>query len=378
MQKEQENNIKAEAKMGKIDYKKLLQDVKKNKKYFFIVLPIVLVVVALLSLCVPNYYNCTVKLAPELTNNTAKRAGSLSSIASSLGINLGSSSNDGEALYPMLYPELMNSVTFRTSLFPIKVQREEGGKVMTYYDYLLKGQKSPWWSKIMPAITKAIGSLFTSEKKEVPNHDVNTFRLTKEQSVIANVIAKKVVCDVDKKTMVITINVTDQDPVIAATMADSVQAKLQEFITDYRTSKARIDLERNQALYAETKAHYEKALLDYSNYADANQKVFLERVRSKQTKLQNELSILTQAYTQRSAQLMASEAKVQEETPAFTTLQPATVPLKKSGPKRAQACLIGLFLAFICVTLYCFHKEGDLIPLVKSLMGQDGDEEVEK
>ncbi len=373
MQKEQENNIKAEAKMGKIDYKKLLQDVKKNKKYFFIVLPIVLVIVALLSLCVPNYYNCTVVLAPELSGGTAKRASSLASLASNFGISLGSSSSDGDALYPMLYPELMNSVTFRTSLFPIKVQREKGGKTMTYYDYLQKGQKSPWWSKIMPAIM----SLFT-DKKEGMEQEVNTFKLTKEQSEIAKVIAQKVVCDVDKKTMVITINVTDQDPLIAATMADSVQAKLQEYITEYRTQKARIDYDHNKKIYDETKARYDKAVLDYANYADANQRVFLERVRSKQTKLQNEMSIQTQAYTQIAAQLMASEAKIQEDTPAFTTLQPATVPLKKSGPARSQACLISLFLAFICVTLYCFHKEGDLIPLVKSLMGQDGDEEAEK
>ena len=373
MQKEQENNIKEEAKAGKIDYKKLLLDVKKNKKYFYIILPVVVVVVALLSLCVPNYYNCTVVLAPELSGSTAKRASSLSGIASSLGINLGSSSNDGDALYPMLYPELMNSVTFRTSLFPIKVQREEGGKVMTYYDYLLKGQKSPWWSKIMPAIM----SLF-KDKKDGIQHEVNTFKLTKEQSEIAKVIAQKVVCDVDKKTMVITINVTDQDPVIAATMADSVQAKLQAYITDYRTQKAKIDLEYNKKIYSETKARYDQAVLNYANYADANQRVFLERVRSKQTKLQNELSIQTQAYTQIAAQLMASEAKVQEDTPAFTTLQPATVPLQKSGPKRAQACLIGLFLAFIAVTLYCFHKEGDLIPMVKSLMGQGDDEDTEK
>ena len=44
-------------------------------------------------------------------------------------------------------------------------------------------------------------------------------------------------------------------------------------------------------------------------------------------------------------------------------LQPATVPVKKSGPKRAQTCLIFLFLAAIITTLYIFHKEGDLLPL---------------
>jgi hypothetical protein len=58
-----------------------------------------------------------------------------------------------------------------------------------------------------------------------------------------------------------------------------------------------------------------------------------------------------------------AEAKVQEETPAFTTLQPATVPILKDGPKRSRICLIFLFLAFLATTAYALHKEGDLIPL---------------
>ena len=372
MQKDKDNNQKVDWKVGKIHYGKLWQDVKKHKKYFFIVLPVVFVVAALLSFSVPNYYNCTVKLAPELSMSNTNRARSLTNLASSLGINLSTTTNNGDALFPTLYPELMNSVTFRTSLFPIKVQREKGGKIMTYYDYLKDEQKSPWWSKILPGIM----SLFR-EKKEDVKQEVNTFKLTKEQSKVAKMIAKKVVCDVDNKSFVITINVTDQDPVIAATIADSVQQKLQDFITDYRTRKARRDLEHNQKIYDETKARYEQAVLEYANYADANQHVFLERVRSKQTKLQTEMSLQTQAYTQIAAQLMASEAKVQEETPAFTTLQPATVPLKKSGPKRAQICLIFLFLAFIGTTLYCFHKEGDLIPVSKSLLGLGVDDEEE-
>ena len=133
-------------------------------------------------------------------------------------------------------------------------------------------------------------------------------------------------------------------------------------------------MEHNRRIYNETKTRYDKAVQDYANFADANQRVFLERVHSKQTKLQAEMSIQAQAYEQISGQLMAAEAKVQEATPAFTTLQPASVPIKKAGPKRGIICLAFLFLAFIGTTLYCFHKEGDLIPLMKSLLGASEEE----
>jgi capsule polysaccharide export protein KpsE/RkpR len=232
---------------------------------------------------------------------------------------------------------------------------------MTYYDYLKDGQKAPWWSEGMKAVKDAISSLFP--KKEMEDDKVNTFKLTKEQSAIVKAIGKKVVCDVDKKTMVITINVTDQDPLIAATMADSVQMRLQRFITDYRTRKARIDLEYNQKICAEAKERYDKARKRYAAFTDANQKIFLESVRSRQSELENELQLQQRAYSQIAAQLQLAEAKVQEDTPAFTTLQPATVPILKDGPKRSRICLIFLFLAFLATTAYAFHKEGDLIPL---------------
>ena len=342
-------------------FTKLWADVKKYKRLYYKVLPVTSIVAAILTLSMPNYYSCTVMLAPELSG--MKSGGSLANLASSFGINLGGASAGADALLPTLYPDLMNSVTFRASLFPVKVCREDDSTktVMTYYDYLKDGQKAPWWSEGMKAVGEAIGSLFG--KKELEDEKVNTFKLTKEQTQIVKAISKKVVCDVDKKTMVITINVTDQDPLIAATMADSVQTRLQRFITDYRTRKARIDLEYNQKICAEAKERYDNARKRYAAFTDANQKIFLESVRSRQSELENELQLQQRAYSQIAAQLQLAEAKVQEETPAFTTLQPATVPILKDGPKRSRICLIFLFLAFLATTAYAFHKEGDLIPL---------------
>ena len=235
-----------EEKIEKPTLAQLWQDVKKHRKLYYKVLPITFVIVALITLSIPNYYSCMVMLAPELSS--AKSGGSLSSLASSFGINLGGAAAGADALIPTLYPDLMNSVTFRASLFPIKVQREDDTTAVSYYDYLKDGQKMPWWA----AAKKAVFSIFP-KKEGSANAKVNTFKLTKEQSAIVNTIGQKVVCDVDKKTMVITINVTDQDPQICATIADSVQSKLQAFITEYRTSKARVDLEYNKKLLAEVK-----------------------------------------------------------------------------------------------------------------------------
>lgn len=336
----------------------LWQDIKKHKKLYYKVLSITFVVSAIITLSIPNYYKCTVMLAPELSGGNKSTSG-LASLASSFGVNLGSANSGMDAILPTFYPDLMNSVTFRASLFPIKIHREDEMETMSYYDYLKDGQKLSWWS----AGLKAVFSFF---KQEETDSSVNTFKLTKEQSAVVETIGEKVVCDVDNKTMVITIDVTDQDPLICATMADSVRVRLQDFITDYRTSKARVDLDYTRKLYAEAKAKYDQARSKYATYADANQRVFLERVRSEQSELQTELQLAQTAYTQVASRLQLAEAKVQEETPAFTILQPATVPIKKEGPQRIKMCLIFLILAFIATTVFVWHKESHLIPLFKS------------
>jgi predicted XRE-type DNA-binding protein len=361
-----------EEKIEKPSYKELLNDVKKHRKLYYKVLPITFVISAIIMLSIPNYYSCTVMLAPELSSMGAKSSSGLASLASSFGINLGGANAGADALLPTLYPDLMNSVTFRASLFPIQVQREDEDSTMTYYDYLKDGQKAPWWSMAMKATFDGLASLLGADK-EKESSKVNTFKLTKEQTKIVKTMEKKVSCDVDKKTMVITINVVDQDPLICATIADSVQMKLQKFITDYRTSKARVDLEYNKKIFEEARTRYEKARDAYAHFSDSHRDVSSQRGQTKQADLQNEMNIRQQIMQQVIAQMQQADMKVQQETPAFTTLQPATVPVRKDGPKRARTCLIFLFLAFIGITVYAIHKEGHLIPLFMS----DDDEDVE-
>lgn len=354
----------------------LWQDIKNHRKLYYKVLGITFVVSAILLIGTPNYYRCTVKLAPELSGS--KSTSSLASIASSFGLNIGSGNMGSEALFPTLYPDLMNSVAFRASLFSIKVQREDDDSTITYYDYLNEGQKKSLLEySILPFkwAKDYVLSLIIDEEDNTGK--INPFKLTKEQFEIVEEMEKTVSCDVDNKTLVITIDVTDQDPLIAATMADSVQMHLQEFITDYRTRKARIDLEYNQKLYKEAQDRYEKARRRSAAYNDANQHVIFDRIRSEQVRLENEMNLQYQAYSQISAQLRLSEAKVQEDTPAFTLLQPATVPVKKAGPKRFLICLAVLLIVFVVTTIYIWYKEADLQRLLVSLRKEPETKEYE-
>ena len=130
----------------------LYRDVYRNRRLYYKVIVITFVLAAFITLCIPNYYRCTVKLAPELSGNS--KTGSLASLASSFGINIASGNFGTDALIPTLYPDLINSVPFRASLFPVLVEVEDDSThpKMSYYDYLSNVQKLPWWTSLKPKI----------------------------------------------------------------------------------------------------------------------------------------------------------------------------------------------------------------------------------
>ena len=343
----EDNTLKKEINLSRI-IKLSLQ----NWKLFSIVLITSFIVSCVIVLSKPRYYTCEVKLAPEIE---LPSNGSLGSIASSFGFDIGSAISQ-DAISPTLYPDLFESNDFVIRLFDIKVKNYDNTIKTDYYTYLKDYQKHPWWS----GIKGWVNNLF---KPKEPSAKINVigkpdaFRLTKMQSDIAATIKANIKCHVDKKTDVITISVTDQDKLICATMADSVKVILQNFITDYRTNKARVDLEYYTKLTQDAKKDYEEARRKYGNYADANTDIVLESYKAKQADMENDMQLKYNTYTALNNQLQATKAKVQERTPAFTILKCASVPIKPSGPKRMIFIIGVMFLAFTCTLLYILRKD---------------------
>lgn len=308
----------------------------------------------------PRYYTTSVTLAPE-TESTPS-GGSLSSLASSFGLNLGNMTSS-DAIYPTLYPDVMGSSNFIVELFDVKVKNEDGDLQTDYYTYLKDYQKVSIYSIPFIWMKKTLNELFPDDSDNTINGQtgnngkVNPFNLSKKQNSIVDMIRKNVTCAVDKKTDVITITVQDQDKLICATMADTVRVKLQEFITDYRTRKARIDYDYYTKLTKEAKHEYETARKKYSDFADSNTNLSLTSYKSKEEDLENDMQIKYNTYTTMNTQMQMAKAKVQERTPAFTILQGASIPYKPAGPKRMLFVFGMLFLTFIGTIIYILKDD---------------------
>jgi len=358
---ESEEHNKSILKKPVIDFGRLFAAIKRRQSVYYKVIPTVIIVVWAISLGIPDYYKCKIQLAPE--DNSAGGSSSLAVLASSFGVNLGGAGQGSDAITFVFYPDVLNSTDFKTTLFNIKVKRKTDKVAMSYYDYLRDEQEEPWW---ITARTYLLELFEEEEKKQ--DQVVNPFELTPEQMSISGMINQKILCtigsSVAKQGSVISVEVTDQDPYVAATLADSVKTHLQKFLTDYKTEKARHDLEFTEKLYKESKRNYERARQLYADYMDANHDVILENVRQKQTDLENEMQLLYNHYNAISSQLLAAKVRVQESTPAFTPLQSATVPLWPAGPNRGRLILVFTIAAFFFTTIWVLYKENEIKPLL--------------
>lgn len=328
-----------------IDLREVFALLKKKKKIFFIALPIVLVISSFIIISVPRTYSTDTVLAPE--ENIATAGGSLSDIASSFGINMATKTSM-DAIYPSLYPNLMEDNGFVSELSNIKVKTLDGSVDTTYYAYLRKHQKSPWWTEA----TRVVKKLFKSTKKVTTNKQFDPYQLSELDDGILNKIRNDITISVDKKNDVITIATKAQDALVCKTIADSVRERLQAFVTEYRTAKARKDVEYYKKLTLDAKRDYEKIRKEYVSSADANMDVVLESYKSKTEDLENDMQIKYNTYTALANQLSAARAKLRETTPVFTLLKGAAVPVRPTGPKRMIFVLAMLVLAFICISGY--------------------------
>lgn len=335
-----------------IDLRIIFSKIWAKKKLYYIVLPIVFILSCAYILCIPRTYTSSLSLAPEMSNSQ-NIGGAIGSLASSFGIDLDNMETT-DAINPMLYPDLMEDNGFVVGLFNIKVATIDGTVKCSYFDYLTKHQDYPFWAKSIGAIKELFAEKETKGKGATKD---NPYMLSKKQDDVASAIRKSISISIDKKTVVITITTTAQDPLICKTLADSLKERLQVFITNYRTSKARVDEQYYKTLTAEAKHEYEKARQLYGSYADANTEVVLTSVKAKQDDIENDMQLKFNAYSAMLTQYQAAKAKVQERTPAFTVVKGAAVPIKASGPKRMIFVLGMLFVAFCSTSFWIVRKD---------------------
>ena len=328
-----------------IDWMDIFRRIIAIRKTLYKAAGIGLVIGIIIALSIPKQYTVTVTLSPEM--NSGKSSSGLAGLAASF---LGGSVNidSPDALNASLAPDIVSSTPFLLELFNARVTTQDNSLDTTFTVYLDE-QKLPWWGYILRAPGKAISNiklLFNKEESFTQVTEFGTIEVTKEDAKKLETLREQITAEVDNKTAITTLTVTLQDPKVTATIADSVINKLQQYITNYRTRKAKEDCNYLETLYQERQQDYYDAQQRYARYVDTNKSLVLQSVRTEQERLQNDMNLAYQVYSQVAQQLQVARAKIQEEKPVFAVVEPAVVPLESSGTSR-KIIILGIMLLVV-------------------------------
>ena len=333
-----------------IDLKEIVRKIISFRRTIYKAVGIGGIIGLIIAFSVPKQYTVRVTLSPEM--GSSKGAG-LSGLAASFLGNGVTASDGTDALNASLSADIVSSTPFLLELSTMKIPtlKDEPMTLNTYLDE----ESSPWWNYVIGFPGMIIGgvkSLFIEENKSFAFNKLNrgTIELSNKEFQKIEALKNMITASVDKKTSITSVTVTLQNPKVAAIVADSVVKKLQEYIIGYRTFKAKEDCAYLEKLFKERQQEYYAAQRAYANYIDSHDDIILQSVRAEQERLQNDMTLAYQVYSQVANQLQVARAKVQEEKPVFAIVEPAVVPLKSSGTSKKVYVLVFMFLS-VCIVL---------------------------
>lgn len=335
-----------------IDLKEVLYKIIYIRKSLYKAAGIGLIIGIIVAFSIPKIYTANVILSPEM--GSVKGGGGMAGFAASF-LGSGSIANDVDALNASLSSDIVASTPFLIELLTINLPVSGGEKSLTLDTYLDE-QASPWWSYIISFPGMVIGgikSLFIEHNKVASNKiKQDVIELTSEENAKINALRNNIAVEINKKTAITKVSVTLQNPQVAAVVVDSVVNRLQEYIISYRTFKAKEDCSYLENLFKERQLEYYMAQNKYVTYVDSHDNLILQSVRAEQERLQNDMNLAYQVYSQVATQLQIARAKVQEEKPVFAVIEPAVVPLYSSSLGMKVYVLIFMFLAIFSTAIW--------------------------
>ena len=347
-----------------IDLIDILRKIITYRRVLYKAAGIGLIVGVVVALSMPSQYTVQVTLSPEIGNS--KGSGGLAGLAASFLGNGVTMVETVDVLNASLSADIVSSTPFLLEILNMQVIVSPKGDRMDLGSYL-DHCSSPWWSYIIGFPSLIINGVQSFFKDEQITDKISqgAIELSKEENDRINFLKNHITAGIDKKTAITSISVTLQDPKVTAIVADSIIHKLQEYIINYRTFKAKEDCAYLSKLFEERKEEYYVAQGNYADYMDSHDDLILQSVRAEQERLQNDMNLAYQVYSQVANQLQVARAKVQEEKPIFAVVEPAVVPLEPSGVSKKVYVLLFVCIAVICTGIWILFGK-DILLLLKN------------
>lgn len=303
----------------------------------------------------PKEYTASSVVVPQTGEKGV--SGSLSSLASLAGINLGGMASSGGVLSTKVYTNVANNVNFKKELMSTKIYFEKFGKEISLLDYYTDKEYNR--VSVLGAIKKYTiglpGVIISAFRKDdsadtssvVSGVERAMISMTKEESDCAKILALITNLTVNDKDGYVTISASMPEAYAAAKLAETYTGLLEKYVTEFKLEKAQAGYDFIKQRYDEAKVEYEQKQIEYAAFKDANRSLTSAVASIKYEQVKNDYELAYSLFSELSKQLIQAEITVKEDTPIFTVIEPAVVPREKSKPRRSLILIAFAFLGGI-------------------------------
>lgn len=345
-----------------LDIMAMVRSLWDGRKTIFITLGIFFVLGLVAAFSMKRTYSVQTIMVPQVGNTAKSGLGGLAALA---GFDMGASSTNGE-LSPLLYPQIVSSVPFRLELMHTPLHYEKCDTMISMLDYAVSGYDKPsvfsYILKYTIGLPGTIMSAFRSnddpsekmllkagKDNATDNNNNNGCKpvvLTLNEVKMMPAMAKVITLNVDKKEGYITLIVNGSEPVQTVELAIKAQQMLQDAITRFRIEKSQSDLEYIQARYDEAKEESDRLQVMLASATDKSQNVTTTSAKVGNARIQAKYNIANAVFLDLAKQLEQAKMKVKQDTPAFSVIQPITLPSQPAN-SRAKTLIIWIFLGVV-------------------------------
>lgn len=297
----------------------------------------------------PAKYKASVVLLSQTESRS--NLGQLGGLAALAGINVNAMMGDASSISPELYPNIVGSYPFLKELVNKSYLFPDEQKPVLFYDKVKSDTivgfgaivkrytiRLPWTLKAALSKPKAQDVFSSSQQLQDGLVEIdNTL------AVAMALMSSYILIEVERSGLV-KITAETESPILSAQVAQNTFELLQNYIIAYKTSQVVENLKFIEARFDEKKSEFEAAQQALFAYRDMFRNRVAERTDTKHQELSDRYALTQSVYQNLAQQLEQARIAVKRETPVFNVIEPVTIPLEKSSPRRALILVVSLFL----------------------------------
>lgn len=354
----EEKNIVSPAEEKEIDIYEILFTLWKGRKRLIFAAFISVLIGAFVAFTSPVKYTAKCVIFPQVSSKTG---GSLSSLASMAGFNLGGADLNG-GLPPEVYSKILMSRPFIQDIMntPISIEAENNKKIPLYEYYSdEKYQSFDIW-KVAKKYTIGLPALIIGKEEEVTDEidmsltkyledSTSVIRVSKKEQEIYDAISSAIQYDYNTKEGLLNLSYIFPEPVAAAQICENLQRTLERYVVNYKVEKVRENLAQVERSFAKARIDFFRLQAEWANFQDSNRGLVTATARAQETRIRGDYDIAYAIYNELATQREQLQVQLKEQKPVLSVIDPVVVPLEKSAPRRG-IILAGFLLLGVIVT----------------------------